>query len=125
MKKIIIFLTFSFLLAVGLMSQPQYYNANSGGIGNSLPFGSLAINGYKTQWLIGPGEYIQPSPAPAGNITKLYIWMSSTGSGTYTQLTIKMGQTALTTFPTGAIYTGQLDTVYNKASVPLTATTGG
>jgi hypothetical protein len=122
MKKIT-FLVFSFLLAVGVMAQPQYYNANSGGIGNSLPFGSLAINGYKTQWLIGPGEYIQPSPAPAGNITKLYIWMSTSGSGTYTQLTIKMGQTALTTFPTGTIYAGQLDTVYYNIAGALSSTT--
>ncbi len=123
MKKIITFFVFSFLLVVCTMSQPQYYNANSGGIGNSLPFGSLGINGYKTQWLIGPGEYIQPSPAPAGNITKLYIWMSTSGSGTYTQLTIKMGQTALTTFPTGTIYSGQLDTVYYNVSGALSSTT--
>jgi hypothetical protein len=122
MKKITTFLVFSFLFAVGVMAQPQYYNANSGGIGNTLPFSNAT--GYMTQWLIGPNEYIQPTQAPAGNITKFYIWMSSTGGpATYTQLTIKMGQTALTTFPTGAIYTGQLDTVYLRASVTLSSTT--
>jgi hypothetical protein len=99
---------------------PQYYNANSGGIGNSLPFGSLAASGYKTQWLIGPGEYIQPSPAPPGDITKLYIYMSTSGTGTYTNLTIMIGQTAITSFPPG-IYTGTLDTVYFRASESLSS----
>ncbi len=122
MKKITAFFIFSFLFTASLTAQPQYYNANSGGIGNSLPFGSLAASGFMTQWLIGPGEYGLPTPAPAGNITKLYIWISASGSGTYTQLTIKMGQTALTTFPTGVIYSGQLDTVYYNASAALTAT---
>jgi hypothetical protein len=99
---------------------PQYYNANSGGIGNTLPFN--APSGYKTQWLIGPGEYSQPTPAPAGNITKLYINMSSTGGpATYTQLTIKMGQTNITSFPSGE-YTGQLDTVYYRLAPTLSST---
>jgi hypothetical protein len=121
MKKIITFLVFSFFITACLTAQPQYYNANSGGIGNSLPFGSLAASGYMTQWLIGPGEYILPSPAPAGNITGFYIWMATTGSGTYTQLTIKMGQTNITSFPSG-MYTGQLDTVYWRASGSLSST---
>jgi hypothetical protein len=108
--------------AAGSLAQtPQYYNANSAGISNTLPFGSSAVTGYKTQHLIGPGEYIQPSPAPAGNITQLYIYMATTGGGTYTNLTIKMGQTAITTFPTGT-YSGQLDTVYYRASGVLSST---
>jgi len=102
--------------------QPQYYNANSGGISNTLPFGSTAVTGYKTQHLIGPGEYMQPSPAPPGNITTLYIYMASTGGPTtYTNLTIKMGQTTITTFPAGT-YSGQLETVYFRASGILSST---
>lgn len=112
-----------FVLSItsNLYSQtPQHFNANSGGIGNSLPFGSLAASGYKTQWLIGPGEYIQPTPAPTGNITKFYIYMSTSGTGTYTNLTIKMGQAVITSFPPG-IYTGTLDTVYFRASESLSS----
>src|SRR5512143_3073057 len=122
MKKIIFSLIICLVFAANLYAQtPQYYNANTGGIGNSLPFGSLAASGYMTQWLIGPGEYSLPSPAPAGNITKLYIWISASGSGTYTNLTIKMGQTGITSFPGGA-YSGQLDTVYFNAAASLSAT---
>lgn len=123
MKKITIILFVSFLFAVNLFSQtPQYYNANTGGIGNTIPFGSLGVSGYKSQWLIGPGEYGQPTPAPAGIITKFYIYMSSTGGpATFTQLTIKMGQTAITSFPAGG-YTGQLDTVYYNLAPVLSST---
>lgn len=113
-----------FVLSSNLQTQtPQYYNANSGGIANTIPFGSTAVSGYKSQYLIGAGEYILPSPAPAGNITKLYIYMGSTGGpATFTQLTIKMGQSAITVFPTGVPYTGQLDTVYYNVSATLSST---
>ena len=124
MRKTHIFLVILLLASVLIqnpVAQPQYYNANSGGIGNTLPFGSLAVTGYKTQWLIGPGEYSLPSPAPSGFIMKLYIWISSSGTGTYTNFTMKMGQTAITSFPAGT-YGGQLDTVLYRASMPLTAT---
>jgi len=88
MKKIYSFIWTVIISAVifqtAIAQTPQYYNANSAGIGNVLPFGSLAIQGYKTQWLIGPNEYIQPTPTPAGNITKFYIYVSASGTGTYT-----------------------------------------
>jgi hypothetical protein len=101
----------------------MYYNNNSGGIGNTLPFGSLGAAGYKCQWLIGANEFNLPNPAPPGNaITKFYIWISATGSGTYTNLTIKLGQTSQTVLPPGAMYTGQLDTVYFRASGTLSGT---
>ena len=120
-KNTIVFLILLFAFTANALAQtPQYYNANSGGIGNSLPFANA--NGYKTQWLIGPGEFSQPSPAPSGNITKLYIYMSSTGGpATYSNLTIKMAQTTITSFPTGE-YTGTLDSVYGRSSVSLSST---
>lgn len=110
------------VFSASIFSQtPQYYNANSGGIGNTLPFGNSS--GYENQWLIGAGEYLLPTPAPAGSITKLYINMSSTGGpATYSYLVIKMGQTTQTVFTTGGPYTGQLDTVYDRASVTLSST---
>jgi len=100
---------------------PQYYNSIAAGIGNSIPFGSTAASGYMSQYLMLPNEYYQPSPAPAGNITKFYIYMSTAGTGTFTQLTIKMGQSSITVFPTGTQYTGPLDTVYYRASGTLTS----
>jgi hypothetical protein len=111
-------------LAVSLSAQvPQHYNANSGGIGNTIPFGSTGVNGYMSQYLMLPGEFAQPTPAPAGNITKLYIYMSSTGGpATYSHLTIMMGQATITVFPTGSQYTGPLDTVYHNASATLSST---
>lgn len=114
---------FILVFALSLSAQtPQYYNANSGGIGNSIPFGSSGVNGYMAQYLMLAGEFSQPSPAPAGNITKLYIYMSSTGGpATYSHLTIMMGQTTITVFPTGSQYTGPLDTVYHNASATLSS----
>jgi len=124
MKRTLLFFA-GFLLTLAFLPNsfaqtPQYYNANSGGIGNTLPFGSLAISGYKTQWLIGPGEYTQPSPAPIGSITKFYINMNTTGGpATYTNLAIKMWQTSITSF-TGE-YTGLLDTVFFRSSIQLSS----
>src|SRR4030067_3848868 len=40
---------------------PQHYNYNSAGISNTIPFNQSA--GYKSQWLIGPDEFNQRSPA--------------------------------------------------------------
>lgn len=121
-KNSLLVLFFIPLLLSTLYAQvPQYYNANSGGIGNLLPFGSLAASGYKCQWLIAAGEYNQPGPAPAGEITKLYINMSTSGTGTYTNLVIKMGQAPITSLPAG-LYAGTLDTVYFRASIPLSST---
>ena len=100
---------------------PQHYNYNSAGISNTIPFNQSA--GYKSQWLIGPDEFNQPTPAPSGDITKLYIHMASTGGpATFSQLTIKMGQTTLTSLPAGVPYPGQLETVYFKVSVTLSST---
>jgi hypothetical protein len=122
MKKVIMSFVLMFALTSFLLSQtPQYYNANSGGIGNTIPFGSAAASGYKSQYLMLPNEYGLPTPAPAGNITKFYIYMATAGTGTYTQFTIKMGQSSITVFPTGVSYTGQLDTVYYRASGTFTS----
>ena len=121
MKKILLSLLF-LVLGGSLLAQPQYYNYNSGGISNSIPFGSYTVSGYKSQYLMLANEYILPSPAPAGNITKFYIRMSTTGTGTYSHFTMKMGQSSITVFPPGVAYTGQLDTVYNRASGTFSST---
>jgi type IX secretion system substrate protein len=98
---------------------PQYYNTNAGTGINTYPFGQGG--GQRVHWLIRPGELNQPGPCPAGNIITLFFFMGNSASGTFTNLTVRLGQTALTSLPS-AWYTGQMDTVYFRASVPLSCT---
>jgi hypothetical protein len=119
---IIVMLTLS---ADSSAQTPQFYNYNNGTVSNSFPF-NLA-GGKMIQTLVGPGEFNQPSGATAGNITKFYVFISSAyplGPATYTSFNILFSQTAITTLPTGSLYTGTWDTVYKRASVSLTAAGG-
>jgi hypothetical protein len=102
---------------------PQYYNFNTGGSGNTFPFNVSA--GKRIQWLFLPGNFSQPTPAPEGRITTLYFRISTTGSGTFTDMVIKMGQASLTELPAGDWYSGPMQTVYVRASVDLSASTVG
>jgi hypothetical protein len=127
MKKRITLFTFLILLlalaANSLAQTPQYYNYNTTSGGNTFPFGQAA--GKMVQWLVAPGEFNVPSSARSGYITSFYVMMAGTGGpATYTAFYILLGQTTLTSLPTGAFYTGQMDTVYKKASVTLSATIG-
>jgi hypothetical protein len=106
-----------------MYSQPQYYNYNSGGATNSFPF-NIAL-GKRIQLLYLPGEFAQPNPAPAGNITSLSFRMAALlGPFNYTDVVIKMGRTDITTLPAGDWYPGPLDTVYSRATVSLTGAAG-
>jgi hypothetical protein len=100
---------------------PNYYNTNSGTAGNIYPFGVTA--GKKCQWLSRSGDFIHPASAPSGYITSLYFYMGATTTTTFNQLLVKLGRTTLTNLPTGSVYTGQLDTVYYRFSVPLSSVT--
>ncbi len=113
------------VLTANLFSQPQYYNfQNVGSSNNSFPFNVAA--GKEVQWLIPANSLNQPSPVPAGNqITKMYFYTTSAASPTFTQLMIRAGQTSATSLPTGAWYTGQLDTLYYRASVSISSTANG
>jgi hypothetical protein len=76
------------------------------------------------QTLIAAGEFNQPAPATAGNITKFYLRISTgypLGPATYTNFRILFSQAAITVLPTGSFYPGTWDTVYQRASVTLTA----
>ena len=115
------------LLIAGLNSsltaQPQYYNSISLGSGNSFPFN--VATGKDVQLIFLPGEFSQPSPAPAGNIVSISFIVNSTiGPATYTTFTIQMGQSTSTFFNGTSFYTGSLTSVYNHASVTLSGATG-
>lgn len=114
-----------FFSASILFSQPQYYNYNTAGTTNSFPFN--IATGKQVQLLYLPGDFTSPTPAPSGNITKLYFKMNAVlGPWTYTNFVIKMGQAAgFTTFATGTWYAGTLTTVYDSASVVLSAPANG
>jgi hypothetical protein len=109
----------------GTLALPEYYNYNTNGSNNSFPFNMPS--GKDVQLLYLPGDFNQPSPAPAGNITSISFRIGYTyplGPATYSGLTIKMGQSTISSFTYGSLYTGPLTTVYYKASVALTGIPG-
>lgn len=116
-----LFKLFVFLLtfSVCYSQTPQYYNYNTTGNTNSFPFN--IPGGKEIQVLFLPGDFAQPTPAPAGNITGVSFRLAANlGPYTYTNFYIRMGQASgLTTFATGVWYTGPMDTVYSRASVSL------
>jgi len=108
-----------------LQAQPQYYNYNTAGSANSFPFNVPA--GKDVQLLYLPGDFNQPSAAPAGNITSIAFRINEgypLGPWTYTEFTIKLGQASITDFTPGSFYSGNLTTVYYRASVSLTGAAG-
>jgi N-acetylneuraminic acid mutarotase len=116
-----LFKLFAFLLTFSICysQTPQYYNYNTTGNTNSFPFN--IPGGKEIQVLFLPGDFAQPTPAPAGNITGVSFRLAANlGPYTYTNFYIRMGQASgLTTFGTGVWYTGPMDTVYSRASVSL------
>ncbi len=106
------------------MAQPQYYNYNTTGTNNAFPFNINSATGKTIQTLYLAGAFANPTPAPSGNITTLYIQAATTGSPTYTSLTITMGQTTDVDLPTGAWYTGTMTTVYDHTNANLSGTAG-
>jgi hypothetical protein len=83
-----------------LSAQPQYYNFNSAGTGNSFPF--MVATGKMVQTLHLPGEFSNPAPAPSGQITSVFVQLlSAMNNKPYTDLTIKMGQITLTDLTAG------------------------
>jgi hypothetical protein len=106
-------------------SGPEYYNFNTNGANNMFPWN--VSMGKKIQLLYLPGDFNQPTNAPAGDINKLYFRIGDDfplGPINYTDLTIKMGLTSITSFATGSFYTGPLTTVYYRAAVSHTGAAG-
>lgn len=105
---------------------PQYYNFNTNGQNNTFPLGEP--NGKKVEFLYLPGDFNQPSPAPAGNITSISIRISTEytvpGTNVFSDLSINLGQASITALPLGSFYQGPMTNVYYSASVSLTAVAG-
>jgi hypothetical protein len=125
-----IFLKAVFLLLLltfsnSLMAQlPQYYNYNTNGTNNSFPLGIAA--GKNAQWLLLAGDLSNPTPAPAGNITKFWFRVGDTypiNNVTYTTFEIKLGQAAITALPTGSYYS-PMTTVFSRPSYLINAAGG-
>lgn len=100
---------------------PQFYNFNNTTLGNAFPFNVAA--GKRIQVLYRAGEFDQPSPAVAGNITSVSFMIGnlSLGPFTYSDFVIKLGQTDQINLVNGEWYSGQLDTVYYRSSVILSS----
>jgi hypothetical protein len=123
MKKFSTCISILFLIAgmnSTLTAQPQYYNYTGAGNGsNSFPFNVVA--GKNVQLLYRAGEFNQPTPAPAGNITSVsFFFNAGFGPATYTDMTIKLALSSITDLTSGAYYGGSMTTVYYRASVSLT-----
>ncbi len=114
-----------FILSAGLLAQPQYYNYNNGTVQNMFPLNTSG--GKMAQMVIPPGNFYQPGPAPAGNITKFHVYINSTyplGPATYTTFKILFRQWTDSVLTAGSFLGGTWDTVYQRASVTLTAAGG-
>jgi hypothetical protein len=112
------------LSAVSFAQTPQFYNYNNGLTNNSFPLNQGA--GKMVQLLVPPGNFTQPTPATAGNISKLYFLIAATYplSSTYTDFKIMLKQIPDSLLTAGSFLTGGWDTVYKRASVTLSATGG-
>lgn len=108
---------------------PQYYNVIPNWLMNTFPFYADLIvnpaikNSVKNQFLLRPNIFTQPTPAPAGLITKIWFQTFTSAyfddTATFRNLTIKLGQTSDTNFTIGQYYSGPLNTVYFKDSVTM------
>jgi hypothetical protein len=120
MKKIFSFFVMLMLFSIfaaSLMAQtPQYYNYNTGGTSNGFPLNQPP--GKMAQTLHLPGEFSNPTPAPSGQITSVFVQLSTAMTNKpFTDLTIKMGQTTLTDLTAGTFYSGTMTTVYYRPSI--------
>lgn len=101
-----------------------YYNFNNGTSANSFPFN--ISSGKAVNSLFLAGEINQPTPIPSGySFDKVFFRTSNAGTRTYTNLHILLAQSTITTFTSGAFYSGPYDTVFQSASTTLSSTAGG
>jgi N-acetylneuraminic acid mutarotase len=125
MKKVIFtLLVLTCIFAMNLQAQtPQYYNYNDGTAANSFPLNQAA--GKMQQCVVPAGTFINPSVAPAGNITKLYFRTSGTyslGPALYNTFKIMLLHVTSETVTAGSFIAGAWDTVFKRDTITLAAT---
>src|SRR5256885_15664239 len=116
MKKILLFIL---TLAIGFIAEsqtPQYWNRLPAVGANVFPFGKNPATGKKVQWAIAAGEFNQPTPAPAGNITAIWFRPNAANTTTFTTLTVKFATVSTSTFipGIGQWYAGPMVTVLSQ-----------
>ncbi|MGV8017177.1 MAG: T9SS type A sorting domain-containing protein [Ignavibacteria bacterium] len=123
MKKLFMFFVLMFATGSLLIAQtPSYFNFDNGTTSNSFPLNQPA--GKLSQTVVPSGAFVQPTPAPSGNITKLYFRISSTyplGPATYSTFKIMLLHVADSIVTSGSFITGAWDTVYKRDTVTLAA----
>jgi hypothetical protein len=97
-----------------------YYNFNNGTVSNSFPLNQAA--GKMSQTVVPANTFINPTPAPAGNILKLHFRISDTyplGPANYTQFRIMLQHVTSEFVTAGSFITGAWDTVFKRDTITL------
>src|SRR5262245_54866650 len=117
-----------FFLSITAQAQPPYFNYVPTGGANSFPFNTLPATGKKVQWILLAGDFATPSAAPAGLITNLWVWKTTSTATviTYNTLTIKFANVPSPPyFATGAWYPGPMTTALAQNTTLTVPTTAG
>jgi hypothetical protein len=124
-KKIFTVLFLLIFSVCAFAQTPQYYNFNNGTVNNSFPLNQVA--GKMSQTVVPANTFISPTPAPAGNISKLYFLIAATyplGPATYSQFRIMVQHVTSEFVTSGSFITGAWDTVYKRDTLTLSAAGG-
>ena len=116
--------TLNFGLDVEPVPLPEvfYYNYNNGTVNNMFPLN--VSNGKMSQTVVPANTFINPTPAPYGNITKLHFRIAATyplGPALYTTFKIMLQHVSSEFVTSGSFITGPWDTVYKRDTVTLQA----
>jgi hypothetical protein len=99
-----------------------YYNFLNGTVNNSFPLNQAA--GKMSQTVVPANTFINPTPAPVGNIVKLHFRIAATyplGPATYSLFKIMLLHVPSEFVTAGSFITGAWDTVYQRDTVTLAA----
>lgn len=123
MKKAVLTLALLFVFSLSIFAQtPQYYNYNNGTVNNSFPLN--IANGKMSQTVVPAGTFTNPTPAPAGNITKIYLRIAATyplGPATYSTFKIMLQHVPSEFVTAGSFISGPWDTVLKRDTITLQA----
>ncbi|MBK9300698.1 MAG: T9SS type A sorting domain-containing protein [Bacteroidetes bacterium] len=126
---LILCLLLSVLFTKEAYAQPPYYNFVPAGGANGFPLNAAAATGKKVQWMMLPGDFALPTPAPAGNnITSIWVYKAASAANTvtYTTLTVKFATVPINTYFTiGAWYPGAMTTALSQTTALTVGATAG